>query len=203
LITLRFLKPITVTLAGAGLLALPFAGGAFADSSKPHPTPTVTQTTQPKTPKPTSSPKTPKPTSSPKTPKPTSSPKHSSSPTKVRTKEPAPAPRRTSTEASWVKRATSLSVSVNPTRVKAGSSYGVTVVVKGGSSNGTATITSPEGKSYQVSLSQHRATKTLTVPSRTKSGAKTVKVKVGNRVATAQFTVVSGNQRDDHSHTGS
>ncbi|MCK2213795.1 hypothetical protein MF672_008335 [Actinomadura sp. ATCC 31491] len=96
----------------------------------------------------------------------------------------------------------SLTASVNPSRVRAGQSYGVTIVVKGLSS-GTATVTSPEGKSYRVALSGGRATKTLTVPSRTTAGSRTVTVKVGNRTATADFTVVGPQPRkrdDDRRH---
>lgn len=88
-------------------------------------------------------------------------------------------------------KAVSLSVSVNPGRVRAGDSYGVTIILKGGRS-GTATVTSPEGKSYRVALSGGRATKTLSVPSNARSGSKTVSVKAGGKTATASFTVVGG-----------
>ncbi|MFG1711350.1 hypothetical protein ACFLIM_50210 [Nonomuraea sp. M3C6] len=88
----------------------------------------------------------------------------------------------------------SLSVSVNTDRVRAGDSYSVTIIARGVSS-GTATVTSPEGKSYRVSLSGGRAAKTLTVPSKTKAGDKTVSVTVGSKVAEASFTVVSNRRR--------
>ncbi|AQZ68197.1 unnamed protein product [[Actinomadura] parvosata subsp. kistnae] len=104
------------------------------------------------------------------------------------------------------RQAISLKVAVNPSRVRAGSSYGVTILVRGLSS-GTAVVTSPEGKSYRVSLSDGRATKKLTVPSRTRAGSKTVTVKVGNKTATADFTVVAPKEpqrqdRDDRRHDG-
>ncbi|MGP3912878.1 hypothetical protein [Nonomuraea sp. 10N515B] len=42
------------------------------------------------------------------------------------------------------------------------------------------------------------------MPTKTKPATKTVPVKVGNKVATASFTVVDGkqNQRDDRRHDG-
>ncbi|MEW9549820.1 hypothetical protein [Nonomuraea sp. NPDC050783] len=89
----------------------------------------------------------------------------------------------------------SLSASVNPSRVRAGQSYGVTIVVKG-LSTGTATVTSPEGKSYRVALSGGRATRKLTVPSRAKAGSRTVTVKAGGTTATASFTVVAPQPRE-------
>lgn len=89
-----------------------------------------------------------------------------------------------------------LSVAVDPSRVRAGQTYGVTILVKGQTS-GTATVTSPEGKSYRVSLSGGRATKELTVPSRAKAGTRKVTVKVGGRTATASFTVVAPRPRED------
>ncbi|WP_344887803.1 hypothetical protein [Nonomuraea antimicrobica] len=88
------------------------------------------------------------------------------------------------------RQAASLKVTVDPGRVSAGSSYDVEIVAKGLSS-GTATVTSPEGKTYRVALSDGQATKTLSVPSKTKTGSKTVSVKVGNKVATASFTVTA------------
>jgi hypothetical protein len=88
----------------------------------------------------------------------------------------------------------SLSVSVNPGRVRAGASYDVTITATGVSA-GTATVTSPEGKNYRVSLSDGEATKTLTVPSRTKTGDKTVSVEIGDKTATTSFTVVSNRKR--------
>ncbi|WP_188189365.1 hypothetical protein [Nonomuraea sp. SYSU D8015] len=97
-----------------------------------------------------------------------------------------------------------LKVSVEPSRVRAGASYEVTINAKGVSSR-TATVISPEGKTYRVALSGGSATKTLTVPANAKPGAKTVTVKVGNKVATASFTVVGGkkqDERDDHGHDG-
>lgn len=98
---------------------------------------------------------------------------------------------------------TTLEVSVEPSHVRAGASYEVTIVAKGASSR-TAMVTSPEGKTYRVALSGGRATKTLTLPANTKPGKKTVTVKVGNKVATESFTVVGGkrDQRDDRRHDG-
>ncbi|MFC4118811.1 hypothetical protein [Nonomuraea zeae] len=159
---MRFAKPLTVTLASAALVALPFAGSALADGARPQPTATV------------------------KAPQPTHS---------------APAKTQDRPGKDARHQEVSLKVAVNPSRVRAGSSYGVTIVVKG-SSTGTATVTSPEGKSYRVSLSGGRATKTLSVPARAKAGSKTVSVKVGNKVATASFTVVAGKDRkhDDRRH---
>ncbi|MGW0802366.1 hypothetical protein [Nonomuraea sp. NPDC002799] len=168
---MRFSKPLTVTLAGAALIVLPLSGAAFADDARPHPAATA------------------------KAPQPT---------------HPAPAHAKDAKDAKDVKhqavkhqaaKPISLKVAVNQSRVRAGASYGVTIVVKGASS-GQATVTSPEGKSYRVSLSGGRATKTLTVPSRTKSGSKTVSVKVGNKVATASFTVVGARkaQHDEPRH---
>ncbi|MEU6791030.1 hypothetical protein ABZ907_04980 [Nonomuraea wenchangensis] len=93
-------------------------------------------------------------------------------------------------------RRVSLSVAVDPARVRAGQTYGVTILVKGLSS-GTATVTSPEGKSYRVGLSGGRAAKTLTVPSRARAGTQKVTVKVGGRTATASFTVVAPQPRRD------
>jgi hypothetical protein len=170
----RFIKPLTVTAAATALLALPFAGGAFADTAKPQPTTTITpgpRTTPPTAP--------------------------------VKTSRPTPTADTLYVQETKRRDHTSLDVSVNPTRVKQGASYGVTIVVKGASAGSAATITSPEGKSYRVSLDQRKVTKTLTVPAHAKPGTKTVSVKVGNRVATATFTVVSsGAHRDDHRHEG-
>ncbi|MGP3912886.1 hypothetical protein [Nonomuraea sp. 10N515B] len=105
---------------------------------------------------------------------------------------------RAKTRDRWNKK-NSLAVSVSPGRVRAGDSYTVTITAKGVSS-GTATVTSPEGRTYRVALSGGQATKTLTLPAKTKPGSKTVSVKVGNKVATASFAVVGGKQqqRDDH-----
>jgi hypothetical protein len=184
----RFLKPLTVTLASAALVALPFAGGAFADSGRPQPAPTVTPSTKPTAPVTTG--------------RPTATDEN------TRPKHPAStAPKRETTVSTLAltqhRRPLSLDVSVNPTHVKQGASYGVTIVVRGASAGKAATITSPEGKSYRVSLDQRTVTKTLTVPAKAKLGAKTVTVKVGNRTATAQFTVVrGGDHRDDHRHEG-
>lgn len=177
LISVRFIKPLAVTAAATALIALPFAGGAFADTAKPQPTTTVT-------PGPRTTPTT-LPTAPVKTGRPT---------TKADTLYVQETKRRDHT---------SIDVSVNPTRVKQGASYGVTIVVKGASAGSAATITSPEGKSYRVSLDQRKVTKTLTVPAHAKPGTKTVSVKVGNRVTTATFTVVSsGGHRDDHRNEG-
>ncbi|GAA4915331.1 hypothetical protein HD597_010753 [Nonomuraea thailandensis] len=101
------------------------------------------------------------------------------------------------------RQAISLKVSVDPSRVRAGSSYDVTILARGLSS-GTAVVTSPEGKSYRVSLSGGRATKELTVPSKARAGSRTVSVKVGNRTATASFTVVAPRkqERDERRHDG-
>ncbi|WP_433514627.1 hypothetical protein ACQP2T_02805 [Nonomuraea sp. CA-143628] len=202
MISVRFLKPLTVTLASAALVALPFAGGAFADSGQPQPAPTVTpgvKTTQKVTPGVKTTPTT-KPTAPVKTGRPTATDEN------ARPKRPTSTAheRETTTSTLYLKeRRTSLDVSVNPTRVKQGASYGVTIVVKGASAGKAATITSPEGKSYRVSLDQRTVTKTLTVPAKAKLGAKTVTVKVGNRTATAQFTVVrGGDHRDDRRHEG-
>jgi hypothetical protein len=84
----------------------------------------------------------------------------------------------------------SLKVSVDKSRVRAGSSYAVTITAKGLTS-GTALLTTPEGKTYRVPLSSGTATKNLTVPSRTRGGSKTVTVKLANKTATASFTVVT------------
>ncbi|MFI7703082.1 hypothetical protein [Nonomuraea sp. NPDC049480] len=113
------------------------------------------------------------------------------------------APQPTLVDATAKDRRVPLTVEVNPRRVRAGASYEVTITAKGGRS-GTALVTSPEGKTYRVALSDGRATKTLTVPAKTKPGSKTVSVKVGNKVATASFTVVGGkhDKRDDHRHDG-
>lgn len=187
---MRFLKPLTVTAAATALIALPFAGGAFADTAKPHPTTTVTP--GPKT-TPTTLPTAPVKTGRP-TPKPGTKTGHERETTSTSTLYVQETKRRDHT---------SLDVSVNPSRVKQGASYGVTIVVKGASAGSQATITSPEGKSYRVSLDQRTVTKTLTVPAHAKPGTKTVSVKVGNKTATAEFTVVRGGaQRDDHRHEG-
>ncbi|MEU7855600.1 hypothetical protein [Nonomuraea sp. NPDC049141] len=182
MISVRFLKPLTVTAAATALIALPFGGGAFADTAKPgtaKPHPTTTVTPGPKT----------TPTTLPTAP--------------VKTARPTPTADTLYVQETKRRDHTSLDVSVNPSRVKQGASYGVTIVVKGAPAGGTATITSPEGKSYRVSLDQRKVTKTLTVPAHAKPGTKTVSVKVGNRVATATFTVVSGGaHRDDHRHEG-
>ncbi|MFD1539253.1 hypothetical protein [Nonomuraea guangzhouensis] len=170
------MKPLTVTAAATALIALPFAGGAFADTAKPHPTTTVTP-----------GPKT-TPTTLPTAP--------------VKTARPTPTADTLYVQETKRRDHTSLDVSVNPSRVKQGASYGVTIVVKGAPAGGKATITSPEGKSYRVSLDQRKVTKTLTVPAHAKPGTKTVSVKVGNRVATATFTVVGRAHRDDHRHEG-
>ncbi|MGW3349938.1 hypothetical protein ACWDA3_42135 [Nonomuraea rubra] len=95
------------------------------------------------------------------------------------------------------RQASSLKVSVDPSRVRAGSSYDVTILAKGLSS-GTATVTSPEGRSYRVSLSGGRATKELTVPSEARAGSRTVTVKVGGKTATASFTVVAPQKQERH-----
>ncbi|MDP4510747.1 hypothetical protein [Nonomuraea turcica] len=100
------------------------------------------------------------------------------------------------------KRRVAVKVSVEPGRVRAGDTYEVTIVAKGVSS-GRATVTSPEGKTYRVALSGGRATLTLTAPAKSKPGKKTVTVKVGNKVATASFTVVDAKKpRDDRHHDG-
>ncbi|MGP3958154.1 hypothetical protein ACTWPT_19280 [Nonomuraea sp. 3N208] len=100
------------------------------------------------------------------------------------------------------KRRVAVKVSVEPGRVRAGSTYEVTIVAKGASS-GRATVTSPEGKTYRVALSGGRATLTLTAPAKARPGEKTVTVKVGNKVATASFTVVDAKKpRDDRHHDG-
>ncbi|MEV0620501.1 hypothetical protein AB0I81_44765 [Nonomuraea sp. NPDC050404] len=89
---------------------------------------------------------------------------------------------------------TSLKVAVSSSRVRAGSSYAVTITTKGLSS-GTATLTTPEGRTYRVPLSSGRARKNLTVPSRTRAGTKTVTVKVAGKTATASFTVTAASKR--------
>ncbi|TMR20978.1 hypothetical protein ETD86_17140 [Nonomuraea turkmeniaca] len=100
------------------------------------------------------------------------------------------------------KRRVEVKVSVDPGRVRAGGTYEVTILAKGGSS-GTATVTSPEDKTYRVALSGGRGTLTLTAPAKAKPGKKTVTVKVGNKVATASFTVADAKkQRDDRHHHG-
>ncbi|MEU6782386.1 hypothetical protein ABZ912_24575 [Nonomuraea angiospora] len=94
-----------------------------------------------------------------------------------------------------------LKVSVDPDRVRVGDSYDVTIAAKGLRS-GTAVVTSPEGKTYRVTLSDGKATKTLTVPSKAKPGSKTVTVKVGNQTATASFDVVAPRPQRDERHRG-
>ncbi|MEV0379367.1 hypothetical protein [Nonomuraea sp. NPDC050643] len=165
---MRFAKPFTVTIASAALIALPFAGSALADGARPHPTPTATTTAR--------------------APQPTHS-----TPAKSPAKSPAKGTERheETRDSGHRQQQVSLKVAVNPSRVRAGSSYGVTILVKGLSS-GTATVTSPEGKTYRVGLSGGQATKTLTVPSKARPGSRTVTVKVGNKTATAAFTVTSG-----------
>ncbi|MGN9847180.1 hypothetical protein ACTMTI_54775 [Nonomuraea sp. H19] len=173
---MRFAKPLTVALTAAALMALPLSGAAFAAAPAPESTASLA---------------TGKPTVL-KTPQPARS--HPTETKIVREKE--------IDRKDDARKRVSLTVSVDPSHVRAGGSYGVTIVAKGVSS-GTATITSPEGKSYRVALSGGRATKTLTVPSNAKSGNKTVTVKVGNKVATDSFTVVGGrDQRDDRRHDG-
>jgi hypothetical protein len=162
----RFAKPFTVTIAGAALIALPFAGSAAADGARPQPAPTAKTS-------------------------------HSAPAKQVRKDDKHKDARR---------QAISLKVAVNPSRVRAGSSYDVTILAKGISS-GTAVVTSPEGRSYRVSLSGGRATKELTVPSKARAGSETVSVKVGDRTATASFTVVAPRtsekqERDDRRHDG-
>ncbi|MFI7128981.1 hypothetical protein ACIBQ1_24985 [Nonomuraea sp. NPDC050153] len=98
-------------------------------------------------------------------------------------------------------RKVALKVSVDPERVRAGDSYDVSIAAKGLRS-GTATVTSPEGKSYRVALSGGKATKTLTVPATAKPGSKTVTVKVGNKTATATFDVVAPRPQRDERHRG-
>ncbi|MEV4292183.1 hypothetical protein AB0K40_42320 [Nonomuraea bangladeshensis] len=107
----------------------------------------------------------------------------------------APAPAKHEKQDTELRRV-SLSVAVDPARVRAGQTYGVTILVKGQTS-GTATVTSPEGKSYRVGLSGGRATMRLTVPSRAKAGTQKVTVKIGGRTATASFTVVAPRPRED------
>ncbi|MFC5825137.1 hypothetical protein [Nonomuraea insulae] len=142
-----------MTIASAALVALPFAGSAFADA--------------PKAPQPThSSPAKPQQHQEPKRETKHQEPKHQT---------------------------VSLKVSVSESRVRAGSTYGVTIVAKGVSS-GTATITSPEGKNYRVSLSHGRATKELALSSRTRTGTKTVTVKVADKTAKASFTVLAASR---------
>lgn len=154
---MRFAKPFSVTIASAALVALPFAGSAFADA--------------------------------PKAPQPQPQPTHSSPAKPQKHQE----PKRETNHKEIEHQTVSLKVSVSESRVRAGSTYGVTITAKGVSS-GTATITSPEGKSYRVSLSHGRATKTLAVPSRTKAGTKQVTVKVANKTATASFTVLAASR---------
>jgi hypothetical protein len=164
----RFSKPLTVTLASAALLTLPLSGAAFADGNKPQPAATV------------------------KVPQPTHS-----APAKAEPTRPVPAKtedRHGQDTGRKDDKAISLKVAVDPTRVRAGASYDVTITVRG-ATTGTATVTSPEGKSYRVALSGGGATKTLTAPAKTKTGDKTVSVKVGNKVATASFEVVSARKQ--------
>lgn len=151
---MRFAKPFSVTIASAALVALPFAGSAFADA--------------PKAPQPTHS--------SPAKPQKHQEPKRE---TKRETKHQEPR-----------HQTVSLKVSVSESRVRAGSTYGVTIIAKGVSS-GTATITSPEGKNYRVSLSHGRATKELALSPRTRTGTKTVTVKVADKTAKASFTALA------------
>ncbi|RVX45555.1 quinohemoprotein amine dehydrogenase alpha subunit-like protein [Nonomuraea polychroma] len=158
--TVRFAKPLTVTLVSAALLTLPLSGAALADAAKPQPTVTIT------------------------------------------TQDPA---QPANVDLAWGKdteRRGALKVSVEPGRVRAGGTYEVTIVAKGVSS-GRATVTSPEGKTYRVALHDGRDTLTLTAPAKAKPGQKTVTVKVGNKVATASFTVVDAKKpRDDRHHDG-
>jgi hypothetical protein len=170
----RFSKPFAVTLASAALLTLPLSGAAFADA-RPQPTAAV---------------QAPQSAATVKAPQPTHS-----NPAMPTVSQDQLAKGRDDA------RRFALKVSVDPERVRAGDSYDVTIAAKGLRS-GTAVVTSPEGKSYRVALSDGKATKTLTVPSKAKPGSKTVTVKVGNRTATASFDVVAPRPQRHHDHDG-
>ncbi|GAA2213526.1 hypothetical protein GCM10009850_089890 [Nonomuraea monospora] len=173
---MRFSKPLVVTLASVALLTAPLSGAALADSAKPQPAATA-QAPQPGD-------------------RSTQLTDRKSGKQDVRkqddrnSKARAESKKRKSDVAGIAaSKVAKVSASVSPGRVRAGASYTVSIVASGGSS---ATVTSPEGKSYRVSLSGGRGSKTLSVPAGAKAGSKTVTVKVGNKVDTASFTVVRG-----------
>ncbi|SNS48334.1 hypothetical protein SAMN05216276_101076 [Streptosporangium subroseum] len=87
--------------------------------------------------------------------------------------------------------AISLKVAVNPGQVRQGGSYTVSIVAKGAAAGATATVKTPEGRSYQVTIRGRQASKTLTVPSNARPGSKTVTVTVGSKITTAEFTVTT------------
>ncbi|WP_431913860.1 hypothetical protein [Nonomuraea jabiensis] len=172
-----------MTLAGAALLTLPLSGAAFADA-RPQPAATA------KAPQPAATVKAPQPAATVKAPQQA----HANPATPT-------VPQDQLAKGRDDARGFELKVSVDADRVRAGDSYDVTIAAKGLRS-GTAVVTSPEGKTYRVALSDGKATKTLTVPSKAKPGSKTVTVKVGNRTATASFDVVAPRPQRHHNHDG-
>ncbi|GAA2885948.1 hypothetical protein GCM10010517_49600 [Streptosporangium fragile] len=151
---MRFAKPLAVTVLGATLITVPFAGGAFADSGRPQ------------------------------------------APAAVVKAEPEPA--KGSVDAGdrhETRRVVSLKVSVDPERVKQGGSYMVSIVARGAANGSTATVKSPEGRSYRVVIKGQKASKALTVPVTARPGEQTVTVTVGGETATAEFTVI-GKDKD-------
>jgi hypothetical protein len=85
----------------------------------------------------------------------------------------------------------SLKASIDPGQVRPGGSYTVSILARGATDGATVTVTSPEGRSYPVTISGQQASKTLTVSSNAKPGDKTVTVTIGSKTATAEFTVIS------------
>ncbi|NUW46357.1 hypothetical protein [Nonomuraea rhodomycinica] len=135
---MRFVKPFTVGVASAALLAVPFAGVSLAAAAGPEPERAVTV---------------------------------------VGDDHRVP-----------------VKAEVTPGEVAAGGAYKVTIFAKGVRPGATATIRSPQGATYKVTLKDGRGSKTLTVPRTTKPGRYKVGVTVAGRVTTAEFTVT----RDDH-----
>ncbi|MEV6865666.1 hypothetical protein AB0M44_32290 [Streptosporangium subroseum] len=93
---------------------------------------------------------------------------------------------------------TSLRASVSPGQVKQGGSYTVSIVARGAADGATATVKSPQGRSYSVTVTGQQASKTLTVASNAELGDKTVTVTVGNKTVTAEFTVISTKKHRNH-----
>ncbi|MFI6790859.1 hypothetical protein ACIBG4_26380 [Nonomuraea sp. NPDC050383] len=159
---MRLMKPFAVGVAGAALLAVPFAGVSLAATSPVKDPARTTTTTHPTT-------------------------------------------RPEDRAVSIVKDDSRLSVKaeVAPGEVAAGHSYRVTILAAGARRDTTATVKSPQGATYTVTLKDGRATKTLTVPRTTKPGRYRVGVTVAGRVTTAEFTVTRDDDRNrDHHPSG-
>ncbi|SNT21017.1 hypothetical protein SAMN05216276_1028103 [Streptosporangium subroseum] len=116
--------------------------------------------------------------------------------------KPAPtkhaAPAKPAKPAKYNSSVTSLRASVSPGEVKQGGSYTVSILARGAADGATATVTSPQGRSYSVTVTGQKASKTLTVASDAELGDKTVTVTVGNKTATAEFTVISTKKHRNH-----